>query len=274
MTKSLHIAYDHGPQNSPSATVILLHGIASSSITWERVLEGFERTDVRVVAIDLLGFGGSPKPLDEGYDVTGHAEWVEHTLAGLSIDHSKPVILVGHSMGSLITAHIAARNRDSVSEIVLVSPPVLLPPESTPEGQSVRATDLFSKAYRYLKTHKDFTLEHSEKVRKTIKLPEAFEITEESWVPFRKSLERTIENQRLIQDLMKFDKQVNVLYGSLDGLIITDNVRSLRILPNVHVTKATIASHAVRGQLATITIEALHKAVDRKNTLLGAKQQP
>ena len=248
MYDTLHIAHDPNPHGAESA-IVFLHGIASNSTTWERTIEILGEQHTRIVAIDLLGFGASPKPRHSTYDVSDHALWVERTIHKLKI--VGPITFVGHSMGSLIATHLAAKNPGLVDRLILVSPPVLLPPESTPEGQSIRTSDLFTKAYSYLKTHREFTLENSEKVRKIIKIPEAFDITEQSWVPFIKSLERTIETQQLIGDILTYGKKIDVFYGNLDGLIVLDNVRSLRILPSVRVTKVPLSSHAVRGNLAT-----------------------
>jgi len=60
----LHVAVDTG--SGPA--VVMIHGIASSSVTFENVVPLIEGSH-RVIAIDLLGFGGSPAPDDAQYTV-------------------------------------------------------------------------------------------------------------------------------------------------------------------------------------------------------------
>ena len=60
----LHIAQQRGE----GPTVILLHGIASSSVTFQNVLPLVEGRH-RCITIDLLGFGGFPLPEDCEYTV-------------------------------------------------------------------------------------------------------------------------------------------------------------------------------------------------------------
>lgn len=92
----LHIAAERGG----GATVILLHGIASSSVTFHNVLPLLESTR-RCIAIDLLGFGESPAPAWANYTLADHAAAIERTVASLL---REPFTVVGHSMGALIVA--------------------------------------------------------------------------------------------------------------------------------------------------------------------------
>ncbi|CAI5940428.1 unnamed protein product [Closterium sp. NIES-64] len=62
----------------------------------------------RVVAVDLLGWGKSPKPRDCDYSIEEHVSWIERTvIAPLNISTFH---VVGHSMGCLVGAVLAARN--------------------------------------------------------------------------------------------------------------------------------------------------------------------
>ena len=83
----------------------MIHGIASSSVTFENVVPLIEGTH-RVIAIDLLGFGGSPAPADSRYTVQEHVASLSRTIRSLRL--REPFVLVGHSMGSLIAARYSA----------------------------------------------------------------------------------------------------------------------------------------------------------------------
>ena len=63
----LHVAIDEGE----GPIVVLLHGIASSSVTFENLVPLLTPTR-RVIAIDLLGFGASPAPADSEFTVEDH----------------------------------------------------------------------------------------------------------------------------------------------------------------------------------------------------------
>ena len=95
--------------------VVLVHGLGASSRYWESVTEALADTH-RVIAVDLLGFGRSPKPGGVSYDVDCHTDALTpHIPAGST--------LVAHSTGAVIALHLAVRRPDLVARLVLVAPP-------------------------------------------------------------------------------------------------------------------------------------------------------
>src|SRR3712207_5410976 len=113
----LHVAIDEGA----GPVVVLVHGIASSSVTFENLVPLLTDRH-RVVAIDLLGFGESVAPPDAEFTIEEHVDAVSRTLYALRLP--SPFVLVGHSMGSLIASRYAATNPKRVRRLVLVAPPV------------------------------------------------------------------------------------------------------------------------------------------------------
>lgn len=101
-------------------TVVLLHGMAGSHRYWGAAFDRLA-ADSRLVALDLLGFGASPRPAT-GYTVGEHAAAVLACLDELG--EREPVILVGHSMGTLVAFAVADRAPERVRAVVAVSPPV------------------------------------------------------------------------------------------------------------------------------------------------------
>lgn len=97
--------------------VMLLHGFGSFWWTWRHQLRGL--SGVRVVAVDLRGYGGSDKP-PRGYD-----GW---TLAGdtagliRALGHSSAT-LVGHADGGLVCWATALLHPRLVRAIAVVSSP-------------------------------------------------------------------------------------------------------------------------------------------------------
>src|SRR6187402_316313 len=119
----LHVAEDRGS----GPVVVLIHGIASSAITFQNVLPLLEG-DYRCIMIELLGFGGSPIPEHAEYTLSEHVYSLARTIRRLRL--RDPFVLVGHSMGGLIAPRYAARHKKKVKRLVLVSPPIYVSPSA------------------------------------------------------------------------------------------------------------------------------------------------
>src|SRR6185312_8891679 len=86
-------------------TVLLLHGIGRSGQVWNHVVYGLAARGLRIVALDLLGFGASPKPSWPAYDIDDHAAAVIASVEKLKLE--RPLVIVGHSMGCLVAVRLA-----------------------------------------------------------------------------------------------------------------------------------------------------------------------
>ena len=105
---------DHGGDGPP---MLLVHGLGGSADNWLRVGRDLAR-DHRVLAVDLPGFGRSPPagrpPTLEGY--------VELIAALLRQRVREPAVLVGNSMGGLLSLLTASQHPELVRGLVLVNP--------------------------------------------------------------------------------------------------------------------------------------------------------
>lgn len=108
----LHYA-DFGGAGTP---MVLVHGLGGMHLNWLAVGPALARR-YRVVAPDLVGFGTTP-PAGRRSTIPGNLvalrRFVEH-LDG-------PAILVGNSMGGLLSGFLAAERPDLVERLVLVDP--------------------------------------------------------------------------------------------------------------------------------------------------------
>ncbi len=110
------VAYQEaGPADGP--VVVLLHGLASDSDTWDRVLPELGRRGMRALAVDLLGHGRSAKP-PGSYLLDDFASFL---AAFLDAVHIAAATLCGHSLGGAIAVQFGARHPDRVDRLVLVS---------------------------------------------------------------------------------------------------------------------------------------------------------
>lgn len=121
----LHIESDEGS----GEVLVLLHGIESTASYWKSLVPALAEHR-RVITIDLLGFGKSPKPANIGYSIAEHIAWLHRTLESLEI---KQFALAGHSLGSVIALAYASTYPDQVTSLTFFSPVFL------PEG--MRSTD-------------------------------------------------------------------------------------------------------------------------------------
>lgn len=116
-TVTLHghrIAYrEAGDPQLP--TLLLIHGITSSSHTWDPVIPSLSE-HAHVLAPDLLGHGGSDKPAAD-YSLGALASIVRDLLEHLGLER---VTVVGHSLGGGVAMQFAYQYYEFCERIVLV----------------------------------------------------------------------------------------------------------------------------------------------------------
>ncbi|NLA65950.1 MAG: alpha/beta hydrolase [Leucobacter sp.] len=89
---------------APEKTVVLVHGNVSSSLFWQQLMLDLPR-DLRVIAIDLRGFGASErKPVDATRGVRDFSDDVHSALEMLGVSTAH---LVGWSMGGGVVLQYA-----------------------------------------------------------------------------------------------------------------------------------------------------------------------
>lgn len=225
----LHVT-THGERDKP--VVILLHGIAASSEAWGNLIE-LLAPQFCCITIDLLGFGDSPKPQWADYDLEQHVRSIRRTMRDLGIRGG--YILAGHSLGSLIATRYACEYPRQIDRLILLSVPVY-PPLDTIEGRlALKRTDLLMRAYRSIHTSPRMTANRIRRLSKIDVVPSSVIKHPETWLPFIRSLERCIEQQTVQYDIRFVRAKTDVIYGTLDPVLIGENVRTLEVASGVAV---------------------------------------
>jgi pimeloyl-ACP methyl ester carboxylesterase/CRP-like cAMP-binding protein len=101
-------------------TAILLHGWSSSWYAMYPVLE-LVRERFRCFAVDLPGYGQSP-PLPERTTIKAYADLIANFIK--EVGDGTPVVLIGHSMGGMISITIALEYPELVERMVLLCPTI------------------------------------------------------------------------------------------------------------------------------------------------------
>ncbi|MCW5945261.1 MAG: alpha/beta hydrolase [Cryobacterium sp.] len=247
----LHIALDQGE----GPTVIMIHGIASSSVTFEKLVPMIQDRH-RVIAIDLLGFGESPSPEGAEYTLEEHVSALRRTINALGL--TSPFVLVGHSMGGLIATRFAAKKARLLSKLVLVSPPIYVSPQALGDPMEKATMGLYLKAYEYLRQNKEFTMRNANVLAKMSPIKNVLEVSERNWRAFTLSLRNLIESQTTISDLARVKVPVEVIYGRLDPFLMHDaGLRIAGQMRGVRVHKVEANDPVIRNRMARIVATSI-----------------
>lgn len=217
----LHVHIDQKPRRS-RATVVLLHGIGDSGATWEPLIVQLP-DDLRIISVDLLGFGHSPAPTWLTYDMRVQARSVVMTLLRLGV--RRPVVVIGHSMGSLVAIEMARRYPLSVRSLVLCSPPLY----SDDERRRLlpNPNKLLRRLYRLLVNNPKKVVDVSAIANRLKITGSAFHITRENVTVFMSALQAGIIDQTALGDAMNLRQPLHMIHGRLDPLVIGANLKTV-----------------------------------------------
>lgn len=231
----------------PKATYVFIHGIGNTLHSWDAVVAKMPN-DVQLIGIDLLGFGKSPKPHWAIYNAKSQARSVAVTL--LSLKLARRPILVGHSLGSLISVEIAKKYPMFIKELVLCSPPFYQP--EAVEKKRLRATDdMLREIYRYARKYPERIEKMSPMAVKLGLANRTLNITKDNVGSYMAALEASIINQTSLQDIVNLKMPIMIFYGAFDPVVIGKHIVRLgKTQPNIQV-KRLLAPHEITGSYVT-----------------------
>lgn len=203
-TLKLHKAHDFCPSGSPRLTVVFVHGIADDSSRFDKTIAYLEGTtslkDVRFVSFDLLGSGKSMKSDKLRYNLPEQTEALLNSINSLKI--KTPLVLVGHSMGCLISARFADLHKRMVKELILISPPV-------------------------------YTLKDFDSPKFSVGM-EGFKVAIYARKPylrednvFENELKLIVQNKKNYEIMKRLTRPTTIIYGSADAIIAPYNIPGL-----------------------------------------------
>lgn len=220
---TLHIGNDTGGKGP---TVVLIHGLARTHRVWN-----YARTTMpdnfRIMSVDLMGFGASPKPEWRKYNTREQALSLRMTLRKAGIRDK--VILVGHSLGALVAIEYARRFPRSTASLVLCGTPlyksepsVLFNSLKLPYGEN-----LHKNALKTLREQTDFTKKLNYYARKAKFVQDDFIVDDTNLLSVTRSMEMAIENQSAFEWLMTTEHRTHLIYGRFDPFVIKKYYKTL-----------------------------------------------
>lgn len=244
--------------------VVLLHGIASNHRVWGFVLPHIIG-GTRVIALDLLGFGDSPKPKHVQYTSEDHAKAIIYTLNRMGV--SKNAIFVGHSMGSLVAVEVAKRRPKLVKRLILCGMPVYrfdakrrrLPNQ---ESMYIRLYGRMLKERFAMRTLNGF-----KRLRPDL---EGFGVDRQNYYAFQRSLENTIMKQTTFDDIQKVKVPVHMVGGRLDAFIIRRHLQALVKLMKGSSVQILNEPHEITERSGIYIGEVINAAVKNRPIRLEA----
>ena len=240
----------------PKQTYVFIHGIGNTLHSWDPVFKQMP-DDVRIIGIDLLGFGGSPKPRRVVFNAKMQARSVLRTL--LKIPMTKRPVIVGHSLGSIVAIEMARKYPHLFKKLFLCSPP-LYKPEDEERSRFISQERLLRNLYRTLRKYPG----QLEKVapfavRAGIANP-SLTVTDDTIAAYIGSLESSIINQSALQDVRGLKLPIQIIYGSLDPLVVGAYLRELATECRNIEARKIIAGHEVTGRYARVVADMVVQA--------------
>ncbi|TGO40393.1 hypothetical protein BHYA_0038g00680 [Botrytis hyacinthi] len=105
---------------SPKRVALLLHGLGSSSCFYHTIIPAIS-SSMRCIAPGYPGSGMSPPtPLSSPHSIQTLAKTAIELIDELGF--KEKIVVVGHSVGSIIASHLAAEYPDRVGGVVLLAP--------------------------------------------------------------------------------------------------------------------------------------------------------
>jgi len=212
--------------------VLLLHGLVASNIFWGGAYDRLGG-EGRLVVPDLVGFGGSPRPMS-GYGPDDHGDAVLACLDELGVDD--PVVVGAHSLGALVALRVAATHPDRIAAIVAFGPPVY--PDSRTARAHVAATSPMGRLFvlpgrvaedacRWVCDHRSLAARLS--VLTHPGLPEAIaaDAVQHTWTSYAQTLELVILAAGAARWLERVRCPVHLVAGDRDPVVDQAYLRRL-----------------------------------------------
>lgn len=232
----------HSKTTGQGSVIVLLHGYLSSHHYFKHIQEHLAKTH-KVVSLDLLGFGESPKPRGD-YTYSEQLASIHATLDHLKI--TRPFTLLGHSMGALVALRYAVQYGDTIDRLLLFNPPLFTHTNQMIEvhkatGRKYRAF-LYSPArngyWRALK----LVPHNTSKKRPAINMADTIRMSKHAR---EGSYKHILGGSEVFTDLRKTTMPVLLVNGRYDRAVYSENLAGKELPSNVRLETVETGHHTL-----------------------------
>jgi pimeloyl-ACP methyl ester carboxylesterase len=244
-------------------TIVFLPGFAGSHDVWNHDFHALS-AQYRLIFIDTLGFGLSPKP-EIAYSIDDHIAAISATLQSLGVRRS---YVVGHSMGCLLALAFADRFPERVTKLALLALPYFQ--SETEARATIQQTSWFN---RWLAL--DNPLAHTAcalmcRMRPTMMLlapllsPDvpavvARDALRHTWTSYSRTLRNVIFRARPQEWLRTIPQPILIVQGTDDQIApITSVRRGIASLANVRLIALAAGHRLIFTHSGVIAREIMH----------------
>ena len=218
--------------------------------------------DVRVIAVDLLGFGQSPKPSWIKYNAKTQARSVAATLVKMKL--SQQPIIVGHSLGALVAVATAKRYPFTIKHLILCSPPFYKP--ETQEDGVFQRDILLRKIYRQTMKHPETFQRLSQLAIKVGLANKSLDLSGDRLDTYFATLETSIINQTSLKDIERLRLPITILYGMFDPMVIGSHIRKLAKTRSNISAQRLFTGHEIVGAYEKKVAEVIKGMAEKSNS--------
>ncbi len=209
-------------QLGAKTTYVFIHGLGDTADLWAGVIKKLP-PDANYIAMDLVGFGKSPKPGWAVYNAKMQARCVLRTCIATGI--FGPVTVVGHSLGSLVAVEFAKRYPLVVRKLVLCSPPIY----NTKHGREIKMLqqNVLHKLYAESAKNPKFVMNAYAFGKKIRLVNQSLEVTPQTLPAFLASLKASIVNQDTMDLIEKIKLPITIIDGQFDVLTVNSILKQV-----------------------------------------------
>ena len=223
---TLHVGIDRPGSGASQPTLVFVHGLARTHRVWNATIKNLP-ADMRIISVDLLGCGNSPKPDWGKYNAEEQAISLHATLRKQKI--TGDIIIVGHSLGALVAIEYAKKYPTKLHSLILCSTPLyksepryLLNKFKLPSGET-----FYKYALRNLREKHDFTKKLNYYARRVKFIDSDFVVDDKNIRTVTRSIEMAIENQSAFDWLIQTNLPTSLVYGRVDPYVIKKYYKSI-----------------------------------------------
>lgn len=239
-------------------TYVFIHGLGDTADMWAGVIKRLP-ANVNYIALDLVGFGGSPKPAWATYNAKLQARSVLRTC--IALGGFGPVTVVGHSLGSLVAVEFAKRYPLAAQKLVLCSPPIYDINHGTKTKRLQQA--VLHKVYAETAKNPAFIMNAYAFGKKIRAINQSLSVTPETIPAFLASLKASIVNQDTMRLIERIKVPIIIINGRFDMLTVNGILQQIVAkhanMQLVQIPTMHIINHLYEQKIIDVLQGGLHK---------------